>query len=295
MDIQIQASASVPVVPDATIVRDLTFDPGAQIDLEGTLYVTGAIHVKYAIVPDKWYSIGFPYGTGNINVRSEWFESEGWSPLLPYKATGYGPLEEGGENYYGDYYLRAYNPASATPFSDVETIEAGKGYIILFPDYFVDADGNGGNIITFTSEPQTLTGGNNPLPVDDKLRLVPNPSFKNIELTPPADKVYYYLNKEENEYIKLTTDPGTLAPFEAAITGLSDQPETEALTIPIEEGPITGGGNRPAITSGPVLSTRYYTLQGIEVAQPAKSGVYIAKHRYHSGKEKIEKIIYKQQ
>jgi hypothetical protein len=255
----------------------------------GSLTVTGAINVKYKVTPGKWYSIGFPYNEGQeITVRSEWFEREGWSPLLPYREEAYE------DNYYGDYYLKEYNPALNPPFADTqETIAPGKGYIIRFPDYFVDTDNNKGDIITFSSTgEQTLIEGT--LPVSENYRLTTNPTLKNITLEAPNsnNEYNYILDPDNNEYLLLENGTKTLAPFEAAITITTSEPENLLRSISAHDG-LIGIKNKPLLNNDPIVAERYYTLQGIEVARPAENGIYILKQRYASGNEKAKKIIYK--
>jgi hypothetical protein len=279
-------TTNIPVIPDETTVKTITFDQGAQADLQGSLVVTEAVNVKYKVT-DRWYSIGFPFEENKeVDVRSEWFERNGWSPLLPYKADSYA------DNYYGDYYLKEYNPNLNPPFSDThETIISKKGYIIRFPDFFVDYEGNNGDIITFSSGPQTLSKGSN-ISVTGDYQLVVNLTLKNIELgAPDGNKYYYFLDPEENKYNLLENAQKDLLPFEALITISTNNPENLVHTIGADSN-LTGIG-RFGVDNDSVIATHHYTLQGIEIKQPMKSEIYIVKKRYSSGKESVGKIIYK--
>jgi hypothetical protein len=282
---------AVPAIPDETSVKSITFAQGAQVNLAGSLTVNEAVHVKYTVEPNKWYSIGFPFEEGEnreITVRSEWFERQGWAPLLPYTGTDYG------DGYYGDYWLRLYDPEEGEngAFAATGTIAPQKGYIIQFPEYFNTEEAADGNVITFTfSESQTLSSGGE-LPVTDALSLEANPSLKNFSLSSSGSNHYYYLEGNEYKLLK-NDDEATLKPFEAAITILRSQPETLLQSISVNNT-VTGIGNRPGISNDPLTTARYYTLQGIETARPIENGIYIVKQYYQSGREKVEKIIYKQ-
>jgi hypothetical protein len=288
INIILSVTTNIPVIPETT-VKTITFEQGAQADLQGSLTVTEAINVKYKIETERWYSIGFPFETGKeITVRSEAFESEGWNPLLPYKEGGYGNGYD--DDYYGDFYLKEYNPASSPVFLDAEKILPGKGYIIWFPETFDDDN------ITFTSGPQTLSINNEELPVGENYQLVTNPALKNMELSASDGNNYYYVFNpaEKGEYKLLETGKATLAPFEAAITKRTDNPASLLSSIAVDDETITGIGGSPSINNDPAIATHYYTLQGIKITKPVENGIYIVKQRYNSGKEKVEKIIYKQ-
>ncbi|GHU68199.1 hypothetical protein FACS189413_04520 [Bacteroidia bacterium] len=46
------------------------------------------------------------------------------------------------------------------------------------------------------------------------------------------------------------------------------------------------------IETDPIISMRYYNLQGMEIAHPKNNDIYIVKKIHASQKEKTEKILY---
>lgn len=59
---------------------------------------------------------------------------------------------------------------------------------------------------------------------------------------------------------------------------------------------LIGSGLKDLVTGtdfGPVVETRYYTAQGVEVREPSATGIYIRKNRHASGKISASKFIYR--
>jgi hypothetical protein len=185
------------------------------------------------------------------------------------------------------FWLREYNGNNfETPAT---SLEAGKGYIIAFPD------DNEGETITFISGP--LTGfTEDGLPTGDDRQLVANPTLHTMDL---LNSDYHYLYVAgENKYFQvsaLAEDVAkTLPPFEALITiPAATPPQLLPSYISVEAGGETGIGYRPSIDGNdPVLSVRHYTLQGVEVRRPIENAVYIAKKIHASGREEAVKVVY---
>jgi hypothetical protein len=283
---------NIPTVPgEASIsVKTITFEQGAQVDLQGSLTATDAVNVEYTIEAGKWYSIGFPFDISEI--RSEWFDENEWGALRPYKESLY---EDTGD--YGDYWIKEYDYTSPFKYHTVEGMEAGKGYIIQFPGWFNAEDGT--NKIKFVSSGQTLSGSADIILDENEYQFVANPKLKTVQLQsePEANTYYYAFNFGENRYDLLEGNAtAALLPFEATIA-IKVPPGTSqsmlARSISIDTG-VTGIVIRPDVTNDPVVATHYYTLQGVEVKRPVESGVYIVKRIYASGEEKSEKIIHQQ-
>jgi hypothetical protein len=79
-----------------------------------------------------------------------------------------------------------------------------------------------------------------------------------------------------------------VSPFEAVITVEESNPSLLRSTISIDDYT----GLEATQIKDPVISTRYYTLQGVEIKKPVDKGVYIVKKIHESQKQETNKIIY---
>jgi hypothetical protein len=274
IDITIEESDNAPTIPAGTTLNSITFEPGAGADLAGTLTVTEAIKVNLKIetIDDqkRWYSIGFPFDIAKVYA-------EKWDADLKAYEEG-----KSGANFW----LKEY---TGTGFSYVQEIEADKGYIIQFPSGFT------GETITFISEPiENFSAGN--ITLGTTYQLVANPTLNSLTLNAgDGNKHYYLYDPEGNKYNLLEEGEGTLAPFEAPIT--ISAPSTQSLIRSIggdgSDGTITGIDRGITIESDdPVIATRYYTLQGVEIQQPVEKTIYIIKKTHASQKVETGKVIY---
>jgi hypothetical protein len=288
-NVYIPVTSNIPTIPTGTKVNTITFEQGAEANLAGTLTATEAIKVDYTVEDERWYSIGFPFDIAKV-YSHDFATHEDWDPeLLPYRETVY---ENG---FYGDFWLKEYDPSLADHFAYTQAINAGTGYIIQFPEWF------DGTKITFISEAnQTLDkDAMDDLPViSSNYQLVPNPSLKKITLVSSGGNYYYpfkHNSGDNGAYELLTSGNATLLPFEAVIT--VSRPEAASSSMPafISLGTNNPTGfERPALANDPVVAIRYYTIQGQEVQKPVANGVYIVRKVYESKKEEVAKIIYTQ-
>jgi predicted outer membrane repeat protein len=283
-----EEEVSIPVIPGGTIVKTITFEQGAQADLEGSLIVTDAVEVACEVEAERWYSMGFQFNIDEI--RSEWFDSEEWGALRPYTGDLYEDT-----NDYGDYWIKEYDYTSPFKYHTVAGMEAGKGYIIQFPEWFEEEKDK----IKFISGGQTLNNNTDIAIEENEYQFVANPKLKTIPLqSGGADNMHYYVfNKDDNKYELLEGNAtAALLPFEATIAIKVPSGTSQSMlarSISIDTG-VTGIVIRPDVTNDPVVATHYYTLQGVEVKRPVESGVYIVKRIFTSGEEKSEKIIHQQ-
>jgi hypothetical protein len=97
---------------------------------------------------------------------------------------------------------------------------------------------------------------------------------------------------QSDNSFNLVESEASLNPFEAAIaTQKPSAPQSALRRILIEDNYTTV--EKPATSGGdPVIATRYYTLQGAIIRQPAENGVYIVKNIRQSGQEEITKMVY---
>jgi hypothetical protein len=253
--------------------HNLIFNKGSQltgIDEEG---LTVHVVVKYqlTVAKDRWYAIGFPFDIAT--VYSHYFAEQDWDAELYPK----------GSETSNDYWLRTYD---GDQFNTAEAIEAGKGYIIQFPEW------QDGKVISFISKPEiTLHTGATSLPADENYRLLNNPALQSLTLSPDDNNLYYCYNPAANSFDLLEAS-ASLNPFEAAIAiQKTSAPQNAPKQILIEADFTTI--EKPAISvDDPVIVTRYYTLQGTAIYQPVENGVYIVKNIRQSGQEEITKIVY---
>jgi hypothetical protein len=278
IEITIADSDNAPTFPAAATLKSITFEPGAGADIAdgGTLSVSEAIKVNMVVSSGRWYSIGFPFDIAK--VAGKW-DAE----LKAYE-----------ENEGGNFWLKKYteNENTEGEFEYVQEIKAGKGYIIQFPSGFAN------ETITFISEPISgLSAGT--ITPEATYQLVANPTLNRMELSAEDGNNHYYLyDPVENKYNLLEgTDTGILAPFEAPITIMTPPSGTQSLVRSIGGdgygGSVTGIDRGFTIESAdPVIATRYYTLQGVEIQQPVEKTIYIIKKTYASQKVETGKVVY---
>jgi len=103
-------------------------------------------------------------------------------------------------------------------------------------------------------------------------------------------QIFRYYEEEQN-YGTVNDQGGT--PRRLTVWYLSDASGNYMKFIPAETVTFTGI-KKPEITidaNDTLISTRYYTLQGIEVKQPTTTGIYIVRNLYASGKVQATKVI----
>jgi hypothetical protein len=269
-----------PTISGGTTVKSITFEEGAGVNLLGSLSVTEAVKVDCVVeASQRWYSVGFPFDIET--VYSHYLEANEWPP---YELSAYS-----GESGTGDFWLKKYDATTSELFEYTSDIEAGKGYIIQFPEWFYNTK------ITFISKGnQTLTSVNS-LPVTSDYRLVANPKLNRFSLTTNGDNIYYYKydseagDGENGQYIRQETVE--IAPFEAVITIREPNVGNLAYSIGIDSE-VTGIHPLSGRADDPVIATSYYTLQGLKIQNPLENGIYLAKKVYASGKEEVIKILH---
>jgi hypothetical protein len=253
-NIIIPAVANLPILPTATTAHSITFEAGAGADLDGTLTVTEAIRAEFEIVPDKWYSVGFPFAVHSVSGGNQELIRD------------------------ANFSLKELNNGQ---FTAATTIDAGKGYIIRFSNVNEET-----TTVTFASEAISAFE-NGTLNVGDDYRLVANPTLNSLTVNADGNDYYYFFDAGDNKY-KLIEEATVLNPFESLIILSAEsgvQPVAE-IAIETTQTGIADGKNDP------VLSVRYYNLQGLEVKTPLENKIYIVKKIHASQKEEIVKVVY---
>jgi hypothetical protein len=188
----------------------------------------------------------------------------------------------------GDFWLQEYNGAN-DEFQYVDAMEAGKGYVIQFPDYFNNKE------ITFVSENNPVlknTTSNSILNNYSGYGLVANPSVANItslsEIGSAGEQGAYYVYDSGTNNFGLVSGNATftIKPFESIGIALAYEGQ---LRSSLGSGAVTRW-DRISGEDDPVVQTRYYNLQGIEIGRPPKLGVYIEKRIYASQKVEVYKF-----
>jgi hypothetical protein len=227
--------------------------------------VLGKIKLKKTVTGETWYALGFP------------FDAE-----VYYEDT---PLRIYTEADGGNFWLKDYDGVLNTFDYTTDTyLQANKGYIVMFPE------GWAGKEVTFVSKDATTTlvdatEATITSSLEDGYHLIANPSVSNITLT-TTDRYYVY-NLLSGNFELLETGTKTIKPFESVVTVLN-----APLRPAIGDG-LTGLDKiiLPAYDNDPVISTRYYNLNGIELRQPEKNGVSLIKKVHASGKTEIVKEL----
>ncbi|KAA6302301.1 MAG: hypothetical protein EZS26_001414 [Candidatus Ordinivivax streblomastigis] len=246
----------------------------------------GAVKVVKTFIPHQWYPIGFPFAVDKITAEF----GGGVEELEYYDGT----TTTNGTT--GDFYLKSLK-ADGSGFDFATSLEAGKGYIIQFPDDFEDvpvtfSSGTGHTLLTSSSD---FTPA-----VTADYSLVVNPSTVNVN-TLNAVNAYYTYNASTNKFDRIDQGETSydlaatpLKPFEALIVA-SPSVEVSALRSIIGEADNDGTTHlTPASIDSKVIATQYYTLQGIETAKPTERGVYFVKTTYASQRVATSKINHQQ-
>ena len=268
-DVIIPAGASVTLTA-VTEVNNLTLEPGASIDLATSgLLVYGTLTAQKAIDAKKWFAIGFPFDVETV-YSSNYDE------------------ELAGESATGNFWLRSYDNTSGDKidFTTETQINANQGYIFQLSKYWSFPDA-----ISFVSKTDdvvlskvaALTFVNNTYTLQANPNL--DPFAINVAALEAANKYVYRLSSDGTAFIRLTDD-ATIAPFESVITILTTGPLKSSLGIDV----VT---DVPTFNDEKAVVTRYYNLQGIEVAQPVKGQIYLVKNINESGSTKVVKQILK--
>ena len=250
-----------------------------QLDLEGgTLTVNGVVKLVKTFARDKWYAVGFPFNIASVRCDISGSDDR---DLETYKPEGIG-------NDKGDYWLQTYDGV-LNKFEDYtsgsKTIAAG-GYVLQIPDDFDGA--------TFT-----FISGNNPMLSNSvfesiavgEYKLVCNPFFTTKTIT-NADPDYFYAYENR---VTNTNNFGLLAASET----YDLKPFASVVIAKASGGPSRSSMNIETLTSLPgldlkgdkVISTEYYNLQGVKIAQPSKGSIYLTKKIFESGKTSVVKQI----
>jgi hypothetical protein len=220
-----------------------------------------------AVTPKQWYPMGFPFDLSNVIGHLS--NGDLKNQLKVYDGT-----DDNDGN--GDFWVKSYN---GNAFAYSSAIEEEESYIIQFPNAFEDAK------VTFVSgeNPDITKTYTSP---SDGYVLVSNPSIENLELS--ADDHCYIYNPETNAFNLLENEEtATIKPFGAFIVAGTnvELPLKSISVVDIE----TGLNNIQAGDS--VTTTSYYTLQGVQVAQPIENGIYIQKKTHASKRVSASKII----
>ncbi|GHU71432.1 hypothetical protein FACS189413_13140 [Bacteroidia bacterium] len=258
---------------------------GQLTGITGDLTVSGTISLVKPFEPKKWYTIGFPieFGTVTATATGGIFNA------------GYGALEVHngieGVGSHGDFWLKTVN-SDAEGFTVATTLDAGKGYIIQFPDDFEDIP------VTFTSDANiTLSANSTELPAGDNAgyALIANPGLSGVTDRSEDFKGHYQYDFTNQRFdVETGTEISvSLKPFEALLVAHSDVSVLKSSVSSEDSDAVTG--LNVADANDPVIETRYYNLQGVAVgalrATPLQPGIYIVKQIHESGKSEVSKII----
>ncbi|GHT76928.1 hypothetical protein FACS189463_2890 [Bacteroidia bacterium] len=270
----IPISGSYPELTENTTVNSITFKKGAKLNGNGTLIATEAVKVDQdAALSAQWYSIGFPFDVET--VYCEFYKEDPLGPeLVAYD-----------EDTGGDFWLESYGGNS---FDFVQSIEEGQGYIIQYPTELA------GKKITFISGPGvTLDNSVTSFDATGTYQLLANPSTQAITLNAPDGDKHYYIHNGTDRYVLLESGTSIVNPFESVITVLQANPALLKSSISFDETNVpTGLEKQPVLRGDQVISTRYFTIQGIEIQRPVENEIYIVKKQYASQLQETTKIIY---
>jgi hypothetical protein len=269
------------------IIKSTDTETG-QLDLDGeTLTVNGKLILQKTLPSTQaWFTFGFP--TTPASITCQIYPDD---PIVrPYNPDGYPGLSY--TDYYGDFWLKSYtyDGSGKSPFHDTQEIKADTGYIMQFSDDFKN------QVITFTSADASLVLSATPVTPTSEYKLVANHSLKDVVLSSPdGDTYYHYYTMNGNEFKLLENGTtATVKPFEAYIAvdiaGTPDQTLRTSFIIDVATGILHPSDE----IYDPVVSERYYNLQGIPVETLRRPGIYIVKQTLQSGAEKtVKKLINK--
>jgi hypothetical protein len=266
--------------------NDIIFEEDGQLTVDKTNHANGlkpfgVVKVNKTFAKDTWYAVGFPFDIASVNCA----EYENGRALETFKPDGSGDDR-------GDYWLKTCSSDGAS-FNDYTsgstTIETG-GYALQVPDALHNAT------FTFTSESSAILSNSSSFSkAAGSYKLTCNPSVANLEANNEGSDYFYAFNTPVFEKI---TASYTLKPFESIViaNGIAESALRSIVDI---EAPGTPTIIIPMDENDTVVSTEYYNLQGVRVfvgeAQtlPSRSGVYIVKQIYRSGKTSVSKSIIK--
>jgi hypothetical protein len=237
-----------------------------DVDLSG---IPGFNYTR-TVTPKQWYPMGFPFKLSNVIG----YMSNG--DLKNQLEVYNGSNDNDGS---GDFWVKTYDGNASFAYS--ASIEEDESYIIQFPTSFEDAK------VSFVSDENPYITGTYTPPADGYV-LVSNPSIENLELN-AEDRSYIY-NPETNAFNLLENEEtATIKPFEAFIVAGTNV-ESPLKSISVVNATT---GLNSIQTGDPVIDTSYYTLQGVQVAQPVENGIYIRKKTHASKRVSASKIIYR--
>jgi hypothetical protein len=250
---------------------------GKLKEIPSGLAVNGKVMLKKTVKAGKWYPIGFPFELSAVYCDAFKDDSEG--PYLTVHKETVGVV--------GDYWLKSYD---GNAFQYADTIRAHQGYIIQFPTVFDDVE------VSFISEDQltlyNTTAPHSPLATGYSLSV--NPSVHQISAIGGTDFYYKYEYDNNNTYVADNNHFGllkganasniALKPFEAIITVTGVEQSQLRSTIGIDS--TTGVLPTGSESNDPVIALKYYTLQGVEIPQPVKGGIYLVK-KIHLSKKTV--------
>jgi hypothetical protein len=263
------------------------------ISAEG-LPVNGVVKLIQSFTETKWYPIGFPFEIASVTDAAD------ETVLAAYNGDENESEYTGNGN--GDYWIKWYDGEANLfkyPGADF-TMEPDKGYIIQFPDFYAGTTIE----VIFTSTPNPLLKNTNvtsqtlSATTDNHgYYLVANPSVATIASLTDVDHYYKYdVGNNRFGLLPEETENIDLKPFEAivAVKKLASGNVSLRTSLGTGEGNPGTGLEQPAIDNAtdPVIETKYYNLQGVEIRQPAVTNIYIVKKIHASGRTEIAKRIY---
>jgi hypothetical protein len=257
----------------------------------GGLTLTSGAVVKLikAFNPGRWYPIGFPFAIQgafceyyrNIPNNGRYGDLKFWTPAHASGGDG------------GDFWMKKHSsPEDFTEYvSLANAVEANKGYIIQFPPAFKDGDVI--HPVTFTSVVNptvTVHSTKNTTTFNSEdYNLVANPSLANIQGMANA-RTHYAFVLEHNNFDR--TDGIDLKPFEAVVYTHEAYTGTLRSALFIDPQELPTSIENTLNSSDPVVSVRYYNLQGVEEKRPQRNQLYIVKKTYASQKTEVVKTYY---
>ncbi|MDR0864876.1 MAG: hypothetical protein LBO74_08090 [Candidatus Symbiothrix sp.] len=253
------------------------------------LTVNGVVKLQKTFTEKQWYPIGFPFALASVVDDTD----------DDYKGEALKAFD--GES--GDYWLKSYLHTATSPagdgtgFLDKTAIAAHEGYIIQFPKFY-GAENPGEITVLFTSTAGPVLKNTNVSEItlaSTYYTLVANPSVGILTDISAASHHYPYTSDKK---FLLTTPDLEVQPFEALIAANLPSGVSPITTIGDldGEGLSTGLDSRITATSDsndPVVETKYYTTQGVEVQKPSATGIYIVKEIHASQKATVTKTIHK--
>ncbi|MDR2843471.1 MAG: hypothetical protein LBV57_02360, partial [Candidatus Symbiothrix sp.] len=270
----------------ADIIFHSTDGGTAQLtDAEGVTFTNGVVKVKKTFTPGLWYPMGFPFAIASIT------KADG-TALAIYNGDTNSQIFTESAGSTGDFFVKKYDGVN-NKFLFTDAIQANTGYIIQFPsgDFPSEVD------VTFTSAtvPSISSApavGKATTALNNDYTLVVNPHVSNItSINNAIDYYQYNYNNSDQRFnrvsnISLATP---LKPFEAIVAIKSGNTAWRS-SIGVGDGHYTGLQSIGA--NDPVVETKYYTLQGLEVKLPTADGFYVVKKTHESQKVAFSKVFF---